>query len=413
LKRSPGPGWALSGLALLNKPSGITSHDLVALTRKALGTREAGHLGTLDPLASGLMGVLVGPATKLAPYLAGHRKSYFGEFVLGLMSDTLDVTGRIEGGAEGSEGAEGSGGAKADEGSGEAEGAGGPDSLGGGGAARGGPLAGQKAASGGRRGEGPDPFSAPPPVGLSEGQIRAAMARLTGDLLQEPPVYSAIKVGGSPSFRLARKGRPPSLPPRPVTVWSLGLSWFRDPVAGFEAEVSAGCYIRSLGRDLGRALGLPGAVLKSLTRSGIGPWTLEAALAPPFSREDLERSLISPRGALAGLPEYLASESDAELLRRGGFLKGGALDLGRLRVFGGSGPGAPAGAPAGAGPGSSLPALPLGPVRLVAPDGSLIGVGEFGGGGLAPNGGAPGAPEGEKELLSARPFLRPRRILQA
>ncbi|MCU0230722.1 MAG: tRNA pseudouridine(55) synthase TruB [Acidobacteria bacterium] len=207
------------GLLLLDKPSGCTSHDIVRWVRGELGLRRVGHAGTLDPLATGLLPCLVGTATRLLQHLHGWSKSYVGVVVLGIESPTGDLEGL----------------------------------------------------------EGPLLRPAPTPPGAV---LRAAEERLRGSYLQEPPAFSAKKIGGMRAHELARRGFQARLAPAPVTVHRLRLAPASEGRIRFAAEVSSGTYLRSLARDLGRLLGT-GAYLEVLRRTGIGPLRVRAALRPP------------------------------------------------------------------------------------------------------------------------------------
>lgn len=200
---------------LLDKPAGPTSHDAVAIVRRALNTRRVGHAGTLDPFATGLLLVLLGPATRLVRYLVGLPKTYTGIIRLGATTTTDDPTGTI--------------------------------------------LATSEAWR-----------------QLGEDQLRAAMAALCGPRLQTPPPFSAKHVGGTRAHRLARQGAPPALEPAPVVVYRFALEERSGPDLAFSATVGSGTYLRSLARELGEALGC-GAHLQALRRTAVGPFAVEEA----------------------------------------------------------------------------------------------------------------------------------------
>lgn len=209
-------GAPVSGLVLVDKPAGWTSHDVVAWLRRSLGVRRIGHAGTLDPLATGLLPCLVGPATRLVRFLHLWPKSYVGVIALGEETPSGD--------AEQARGAS---------------------------------------------------AAATPPAAV----LAAAVARLTGDYLQTPPAYSAKKLGGTPAHRLARRGFAPDLPPVPVTVHRLRVHPVDGGRLLFAARVSSGTYLRALARDLGRLVGT-GAHLERLRRTGIGPLRVREARPP-------------------------------------------------------------------------------------------------------------------------------------
>lgn len=206
----------ISGVVLVAKPAGPTSHDVVDTVRRALDERRVGHLGTLDPFAQGLLVVVVGRATRLAPYAAGWDKRYAGVIRLGATTDTDDGTGTVT------------------------------------------------ATS--------DAWRA-----LDAALVATAFARFTGRYDQAPPAYSAVKVAGERAYRRARRGETPALQPRPVDVRALVLDQWAPPDARFHATVSAGTYVRSLARDVGAALGC-GGHLVALERTAVGPFTLADAV---------------------------------------------------------------------------------------------------------------------------------------
>lgn len=198
------------------KPAGPTSHDVVDIVRRALGLKRVGHLGTLDPFAAGLLVVVVGRATRLAPYAAGWRKSYEGVIRLGAVTTTDDRTGQVTGTSDGWR-------------------------------------------------------------ALDLDIIRGAASALIGEIDQAPPAYSAVKVDGVRSYQKARRGEAVRVAPRRVTVYELGLTGWLAPDLRFAATVSGGTYLRSLARDLGERLGC-GAHLAELSRTAVGPFRLEDAV---------------------------------------------------------------------------------------------------------------------------------------
>lgn len=205
-------------MALVAKPAGPTSHDVVAQVRRALGTRRVGHLGTLDPFAAGLLVILVGRATRLASCAAAWTKSYEGVIRLGAVTTTDDATGA--------------------------------------------PVAVSDAWR-----------------GFDRARITEALARFRGGYAQRPPAYSAVKLAGERAYRRARRGEPVTLAPRAVELPELELTDLAPPDVRFRATVSAGTYLRSLARDVGEALGC-GAHLAALTRTRVGPFQLADAVAP-------------------------------------------------------------------------------------------------------------------------------------
>ncbi len=200
----------------MDKPAGITSHDVVATVRKRLGTRAVGHTGTLDPFATGLLVLVLGSATRLARYIESATKTYWAEARLGFATDSDDVTGQ--------------------------------------------PLGTE--------------FAGPWP---SEEQVGAVFAALVGPGEQRPPAYSAKQVGGVRSHAVARRGGRLDLAPVPVLVDRLDVLSYQPPLLSFRVTVSAGTYIRALARDAGERLGT-GAHLTALRRESVGTFELEQAV---------------------------------------------------------------------------------------------------------------------------------------
>jgi tRNA pseudouridine55 synthase len=200
----------------VDKPAGVTSHDVVARVRRVLGTKAVGHTGTLDPFATGLLVTLVGRATRLARFVEGQRKTYRATLRLGLQTDTDDLTGSAVGGTV-------------------------------------------------------------PDVWPGEAQVRAVLEAMVGTQQQRPPAFSAKHVDGVRSHRLARRGVEVDLVPVEVTIYAMELLSWRAPDAEFRVTVSPGTYIRAIARDVGIRLGL-GAHLVALRRESIGALTVDEAL---------------------------------------------------------------------------------------------------------------------------------------
>jgi tRNA pseudouridine55 synthase len=203
-------------VVLIDKPQGITSHDAVDLVRDALGIRKVGHAGTLDPMATGLLVMGVGRATRLLRFLGALDKEYEGTVRLGEQTDTLDADGTVT-----------------------------------------------------RTG----------PVDVDQEELRRAMAELTGEIEQRPPAYSAVKVEGRRLHRAARAGEPLEAPPRRVRVNAFDLLRFDGRDADVRLVCSSGTYVRVLAADLGARLGA-GAHLVRLVRTRIGPFRVEDATPP-------------------------------------------------------------------------------------------------------------------------------------
>jgi tRNA pseudouridine55 synthase len=214
---------AVEGLLLVDKPRGLTSHDVVDRVRRTLGTRKVGHAGTLDPMATGLLLIGVGRATRLLRFLGDTPKTYEGTLRLGVETDTLDADGEVV-----------------------------RESL----------------------------------VEAGEQQVAAAMRALVGESLQRPPAYSAVKVGGRKLYEAARVGEPIEAVPRPIRVDAFDLLSFAQPDATFRVVCSGGTYIRVLAADVGAAVSC-GAHLIALRRTAIGPYRVEEAVSPDAVGEPL------------------------------------------------------------------------------------------------------------------------------
>jgi tRNA pseudouridine55 synthase len=205
-------------VVLVAKPAGPTSHDVVDIVRRALGITRVGHLGTLDPFAAGLLVLVVGRATRLAPFAAAWTKDYDGVMRLGTVTTTDDGTGTVV------------------------------------------------ATSAEWR-------------TLDDARVAAVLAEFRGEYDQRPPAFSAVKVDGERAYRRARRGEAVALAARRVEVRDLRLTDFSPPDARFHAVVTAGTYLRSLARDVGERLGC-GAHLAALTRTRVGPFRLQDAVLP-------------------------------------------------------------------------------------------------------------------------------------
>lgn len=253
-------GRLLCGILLLTKPEGISSARAVAVAKRAFGGVKVGHLGTLDPFASGLLPLAVGEGTKLAPYLADADKRYRGVVRLGVTSDTLDRTGQIL-----------------------------------------------------------EERAVP---GFDETALRSVESQFLGASLQVPPLFSAIKKSGVPMYRRARRGEAPEeLDPRPVTIHTLELARLDETRVLLDVHCSKGTYVRSLARDIGARLGTV-ALLESLVRTAFGPFSLEQgldlAVLETGSRPPLEGGAWIPGvDAIGHLRCFVADEQSARGLRAG------------------------------------------------------------------------------------------------
>jgi tRNA pseudouridine55 synthase len=248
-------GNPLNGLLLIDKPTGPTSFNLVQKIRRVTGQKSVGHIGTLDPLATGLMGLLLGQATKLSPYLGGLEKTYQTTVILGLLTDTLDVTGQTV-------------------------------------SQHTGPWPGKE-------------------------DIEAALDFFKGPFEQMPPAYSAVKIAGKPAYKIARSGKTPALSPRKTELLEYRLTDWSAPEATFSVRVTSGFYIRSLARDLGDRLGLGGGSVKHLRRQSIGGFSLTQAVNIPETREEVIDRLLTPCVALGHWPEIEVTPGNAQRLKHG------------------------------------------------------------------------------------------------
>jgi tRNA pseudouridine55 synthase len=270
-----------SGLIIVDKPSGWTSHDVVARIRRLAGTRRVGHAGTLDPMATGVLVVGVEKATRLLGHLTLTDKDYLATIRLGQATDSGDAEGTITG--------------------------------------------------------------AGPAGGLSLEAVRAGAAALTGPIQQVPPAVSAIKVGGQRSYKLAREGAPPVLPARTVTVGSFVITGARPmgELMDVDAAVtcSSGTYVRALARDLGDGLGV-GGHLTMLRRTRVGPYHISAArsledLAVAAAEPGAELAMVSlGDAAAAAFPSRSLTEPEARSLSHGARLPAAGLGPGPVAAFG-------------------------------------------------------------------------------
>lgn len=250
----------MNGLLVIDKPGGMTSHDVVNRLRKITGERSIGHLGTLDPMATGVLPLLLGKYTRLAQYFSSAEKSYSGAIRFGFATDTYDAEGEAAG----------------------------PDSH--------------------------------PTLTLE--QVCAAVRRFNGEMRQMPPPYSAKKIDGVPAYKLARAGKPVELKPAMVRISSFYIVSLEGAEATFAMSVSAGGYVRSIAHELGQDLGC-GAHLSSLRRTRAGAFGiddahgLDAVAALIGDVEALEALCVHPRKLLPEMPAVTADEMVLGRLRNG------------------------------------------------------------------------------------------------
>ncbi len=243
-----------SGLLVLNKPAGITSRHAVDLVHRITGQSKAGHAGTLDPLASGVLVVALGQATRLIEYIQQMPKGYEATFLLGRSSPTDDIEGPVT------------------------------------------------------------ELPASPPT---REQLAEAARQWTGVVLQRPPAYSAVKIGGRRAYDLARKGRKVDPAPRPVHVYRLQILAYQYPELRLAVECGAGTYVRALGRDLAQSAGTQ-AVMSALVRTHIGPFDLSQAVAPEsLDTATWHQHLLPMVRAVEHLPQVRVTPAEATRLRQG------------------------------------------------------------------------------------------------
>lgn len=237
---------------MLNKPAGVTSRWAVDRVARLVRPAKAGHAGTLDPLATGVLVVCVGRASRLIGHVQAMVKSYRATFVLGCSSPTEDV-------------------------------------------------------------EGPLTQLIDPPV-PTRPALEAAAQALTGDNLQRPPAFSALKVAGQRAYDLARRGADVQLTPRPITVYRFEILRYDYPQVEAAVQCSSGTYVRSLGRDLAAAVG-SAAVMSALVRTAVGLFDVETAIDPAaLDRQTLPQHLRSPLDALGALPRITVTAEQCHKL---------------------------------------------------------------------------------------------------
>jgi tRNA pseudouridine55 synthase len=248
----------MNGVIIVDKPAGITSHDVVDRVRKLLGVKKAGHAGTLDPMATGVLAVCVGEATKIASFLMGDDKVYEATMRLGVRTDTQDMTGRV--------------------------------------------LAEQE-------------------TRVTDEDVKAVLAALVGTITQVPPQYSAVKVRGKALYKWARKGVNVEAAARQVNIREIHVRDIALPLVSFTVTCSKGTYVRTLCADAGDRLGC-GAALEKLRRTASGIFRAENAVSLEGDNDagiqaKLERALIPTRHALKGMPDVLIPPSLEQRVMKG------------------------------------------------------------------------------------------------
>jgi tRNA pseudouridine55 synthase len=250
----------MDGVVVVDKPVGMTSFDVVRKVRRAARVKRVGHGGTLDPLASGVLPICLGEATKLAQFLLDADKEYDVTLCLGVETDSYDAAGAVTARADAS--------------------------------------------------------------GVDEARVRAALPAFTGRISQKPPVYSALKRDGRPLYDYARAGEEVEIAPREVTVHELAfVAWQGPEAVSLRMRCSKGTYVRSLVFDLGRTLGV-GAHVTALRRTRSGPFALDAALPleaalAALAGPDAAPRLVAPADALGHLPRCTVDPDVERALEQG------------------------------------------------------------------------------------------------
>jgi len=258
---------AISGVLVVDKPVGMTSHDVVQAVRNGTNLRRAGHTGTLDPRASGVLVILVGPAVRLSEYVSASDKRYQAIIRMGGKTDTFDADGKFT--------------QDQDE----------------------------------------------QPIDVTEQQFEEVLKTFIGEIEQTPPPYSAVKVQGRKAYEMARKGEDVKLEPRKITVHHLEVLEWAPPEAVIDVHCSSGTYVRSLANDLGEKLGC-GAYLVGLRRTKSGRFSLRDAvplrkLQEAFNAGNWYQYLIPAAEALGDWPAVELSPDDVEGVRHGHRVKAG------------------------------------------------------------------------------------------
>jgi len=265
---------AIDGFLVIDKAAGISSQRAVSQVRKILRTDKAGHTGTLDPLATGVLPLALGEATKLIPFLEESEKVYEVQACLGQATDTYDREGQVT-----------------------------------------------------QRGD---------PKGISKEKFHQVLLSFLGEYSQVPPIFSAVKIQGKPAYRLARAGQKPAIKARKVRIERIEAIAYSPPSMSFTVQCSKGTYVRSLIHDLGLRLGCY-AHLTELRRLRSGPFELTRAVRveSPSSREDLLQSLLSMEDSLGHLPHIeLSSPEEVAQTRRGQVLPRLNLSLQDPKLWG-------------------------------------------------------------------------------
>jgi tRNA pseudouridine55 synthase len=248
----------MNGLLILDKPAGMTSHDVVAIVRRATGEKSIGHLGTLDPMATGVLPLLLGKYTRLAQFFGKAEKFYTGKIRFGFATDTFDAEGT--------------------------------------------------------------PAGEPVALSKSLAELRELALQFRGEIDQMPPVFSAKKINGVPAHKLARAGKDVPVKAARITIHNFELIGLEGDTASFAMQVSAGGYVRSVAHELGELAGC-GAHLSSLCRTQAGPFMLAQSITldelKALTPQEVEARLPHPRSLLPEMPSVTVDEQTAGRIRNG------------------------------------------------------------------------------------------------
>jgi tRNA pseudouridine55 synthase len=249
----------MNGVLIIDKPAGLTSHDVVSRVRRILQQRSVGHLGTLDPLATGVLPLVLGNMTRLAQFYIASEKTYEGAVRFGFATDTFDSDG--------------------------------------------------------------EPIGSPQPVALTLDQARELAHKFLGSIEQMPPPFSAKKIQGVPAYKLARKKKEVPLKPVQVEIKEFEILSFEADCAHFRARVASGTYMRSVAHDMGQLAGC-GAHLESLRRTSVAEFTIDCAhtledLERAARSGEIDNVLVHPRQLLPSLPSVTATDEIVSRIRHG------------------------------------------------------------------------------------------------
>ncbi len=254
----PKPNDTMSGVLVVDKPVGMTSHEVVQIIRRGTNIRRAGHTGTLDPRASGVLVILIGPAVRLSEYVSASDKRYQAVIRLGANTDTYDSDGQV---------------------------------------------------------------TRTNPIDVTEEQFETELKKFIGEIEQTPPPYSAIKMQGRPAYAMARAGEEVEMQPRIINVYSLDVLEWAPPEVTVDVHCSSGTYVRSLAYDIGEKLGC-GAMLVGLRRTKSGRFTLKDAvplrkLIESFDSNSWYKYVIPAAEALAEWSALTLNNEQVEAIRHG------------------------------------------------------------------------------------------------